>query len=224
MRNNKIDYMAAEKIKLLLADDHPVVLKGLKEALTITGEFEVMVEALNGREVLNQVSCDIDVYILDINMPILNGADCARNIIKKSKLAKVLFYSVSSTKDEIFYLYHIGGKGFVSKTRPISKLIEAIQIVHSNKIYYDDFFLESEYKNYQNSYNRELKVIQKLTNREREVVHLISIGFSNQHICNKLNISKRTVEDHKLNIKKKIKLTDTQELLMFAIKHKNEFL
>lgn len=207
-------------IKILLADDHPAIICGIKETFSRNNRFDIIGIASNGLDLIKMYEkTNPDVIVSDLKMPLMNGIESAQYILSINKYAKFLFYSGTENPYEIFQIYKIGGKGFLSKKNQIDALAVAIKKVHHKELFFDQSFNESQLNimsmklvTKQNKYN-------ELTDREKQVTREIAKGISNKEIADNLLISIRTVEDHRRNIKKKCNLNSNGQLVKFAIEY-----
>lgn len=201
-------------INILLADDHKIVIEGLKAVLDGQNEIKICGEASNGKEVLELLKNDnsIDVAILDINMPEMDGLTCARHIKINFPKVKVIILTMYSQKSFIDEIIKIGVDGCLLKNNTGKELKEAIDRVMEGRSYYDlinDFISEDN------------EIAQfKLGEREIEIIKLLSKGFTSNEIAEKLFISEHTVKTHRKNILRKTDLKNTSQLMQFAINNK----
>mgnify|MGYP006273738545 CR=1 FL=1 len=202
------------KIRILLADDHTLVIEGLKAVLEIHEEMEVCGEARNGQDVLDQLSegLKIDVVVLDINMPVMDGITCARKIKSKYPGMKIIILTMYSQESFIDEILKIGIDGCLLKNNTGTELKDAVIRVMEGKKYYDHL----------NSFSDKENVIvqHKLGEREIEVIRLIAQGLTSGEIAERLYISEHTVKTHRKNILRKTELKNTSQLVQFAIKNK----
>lgn len=196
-------------IKTLLADDHAIVVEGLREILSHDDEIEVVGSAANGEEVMTFVRLnDVDVVVLDINMPIMDGITCAKHLKKDHKDVKVLILTMYPQKSFVTEIVNLGIDGCLLKNNTGQELGSAIHRVASGRQYYDRI----------RTFNsEEQKVIQyKLSKREIEVVKCVAEGLTSTEIAERLFISEHTVNTHRKNILKKLGLKNSSELVNFA--------
>ena len=196
-------------IKTLLADDHAIVVEGLREILSHDDEIEVVGSAANGEEVMTFVRLnDVDVVVLDINMPIMDGITCAKHLKKDHKDVKVLILTMYPQKSFVTEIVNLGIDGCLLKNNTGQELGSAIHRVASGCQYYDRI----------RTFNsEEQKVIQyKLSKREIEVVKCVAEGLTSTEIAERLFISEHTVNTHRKNILKKLGLKNSSELVNFA--------
>jgi DNA-binding NarL/FixJ family response regulator len=209
-------------IKVLIADDHPVVREGLRAAIQMSAEdIEVAAEASNGREVLNTASkMPIDVFILDVQMPLLNGVETTSRLLRMNPATRVIVLSIHDSRSFVEKAIHAGARGYILKESSTAEIIRAIREVHNGK-----FFLSPPVTQYiVNSFVKKLRGRKKgpafvnLTTREKEVLQLLAEGFASREIADKLYLSLNTVRVHKKNIRQKLGLHSQVDLVRYAIK------
>ncbi|AAZ27005.1 MULTISPECIES: response regulator [Colwellia] len=199
-------------IKVLLVDDHPLFREGLKHRLSLDDCIEVVGEAENGKQALELIkSLDFDIVLMDINMPEMDGMYVLELIKEQDLDCKVLMLSMHDNKEYILGAMRHGADGYILKDVPGAELIEAIKKVISGKHYFSSEVTEI--------LSKELAGEQRgiVTRREQLVLRLISQGLNNKRIAQELNVSVRTVETHKRNIKQKLGIDSTVGLMRYAI-------
>ncbi|MBW1295415.1 response regulator transcription factor [Aquimarina litoralis] len=188
-----------KKIKVIIADDHQIVIDGLKSLLVKEEHIEIVGEALNGNEVLDIVSKqEVDIAILDIEMPLLSGIEATKIIKKDFPNVKVLILSMYNTEKFVHSVIEIGADGYILKNKGKEELALAIKYIADG----DEFFgreVEKTFRLSQKKKNDELKNI-KLTKREIDVLKLIATGDTTPIISDKLCIAHSTVETHRRNL------------------------
>ena len=206
-------------IKVLLADDHKIVRDGLHKLLDHEVGIEVIGEADTGRKTVELVlELMPDVVVMDITMPDLNGVDATRQIKKKVPNAKVLCLSMHTDKRFVMAVIRAGASGYLLKDSPFEELARAIRVVARNEVY-----LSSQIAHYvvDESINRtkdeKSMVYTVLTPREREIIQLLAEGKNAKTIALSLGISIKTVEAHRRQIMKKLKMHSIAELTKYAI-------
>lgn len=200
-------------IKLMLADDHALVQEGLASILQLDPELEVIATACDGQQAIDKLaSCSPDILVMDIRMPNLHGIDATRLISENYPKVKVLILSMHENSNYIVNALKAGAKGYLLKTSSTTELINAIKTVHQGHRYVsqelsfnilDDIAPDSQ--------------IEDISNRERQVLVCVAQGLMNKEIANQLHISVRTVEVHRLNLKKKLKIDNSAGLIRYAI-------
>ncbi|MEM7297859.1 MAG: response regulator transcription factor [Bacteroidota bacterium] len=197
-------------IKILLADDHQIVIDGLKLILSSRENFEVMGDVGNGQEVLDYLGQHkVDIVVLDINMPVMDGITCAKRIKSNFKEVKVIILTMYAQKSFVEEIIQIGIDGCLLKNNTGTELADAIDRVHSGRSYYDQIQSFS-------SDNEEVKKY-KLSEREIEIIQTLADGLSSSQIAEKLFISEHTVKTHRKNILRKLNLHNSSELIQYAL-------
>lgn len=203
-----------DKIKLLVADDHNIVRDGIVSLLQSQGSFAVAATAGNGYEVMDIVSKkDIDVCLLDINMPGLDGIETAKLIRQKKPGIKIIMLTTYNDKEIISELVHIGVSGYLLKNSDKQELVEAVHKVMKGRHYFSE---EVENIILQGLNEKKISEVVPLTERETQIVQLLAKEYTNDKIAKELNISYRTVESHRKNIMQKTKSHNLAGLLKYA--------
>lgn len=202
------------KIKLLVADDHKILLEGIVSLLQSEGSFDVAATAGNGYEVMELVNKnDYDVCLLDINMPQLDGIEAAKLIRATKPAIKIIMLTTYNDNEIISELVHIGVSGYLLKNSDKAELVEAIKKVMSGRYYFSAEVEEIIMKGVGEKKDTEVVV---LTEREIEIVKLLGKEYTNEKIASELHISYRTVETHRKNIMQKTKSRNLAGLLKHA--------
>ncbi|KEO75512.1 response regulator [Anditalea andensis] len=206
-------------IKILIADDHQMFIDGVKSMLGESIDIQVVGEAMNGHEVL--AFCDthaIDIVIMDISMPLMDGIEATRLLLKKNPRIKVLGLSMHNDRNFIADMLKTGAHGYILKNTGKNDLLTAIHALQEG----ETFLGEEVKKTLLNSFIKKPKPdqIEKLSNREQEVLESIASGLTTQEIAQQLFISKNTVESHRKNLLYKLKAKNTAELVNNAYKQK----
>jgi len=202
------------KIKLLVADDHKILLEGIVSLLRSEGSFDVAASAGNGYEVMELVNKnDYDICLLDINMPGLDGMEAARMIRASKPAMKIIMLTTYNDKEIISELIHIGVSGYLLKNSDKAELVEAIKKVMGGRYYFSAEVEEIIMQGVIEKKNTEQVV---LTDREIEIVKLLGKEYTNEKIADELHISYRTVETHRKNIMQKTKSHNLAGLLKHA--------
>ncbi len=211
--------MSAKKqiIKVLVADDHPVVRKGLQTCLARQGSLKIIGEAADGDEALRKTRELLpDVVLMDISMPGMNGLAVTEVLRKELPEIKVLVLSVHSNKEYIFRVIHAGAHGYVSKEAPPEELLRAIESVHEGEPFFSDEIMRAALSEFVNSGGKKEPFAQ-LTIREREVLVRIAEGKSNKEIADELRIGVRTIETHRERIMRRLNIHSVAGLTKYAI-------
>ncbi len=204
---------------IILVDDHALFRNGLKLLLGSNNHFRVVAEASNGQEFLDLIDIiPVDIVLMDISMPIMNGIEATELALSKKPDLKVI--TLSMYGDEAYYnqMMEVGASGFLLKESDIDEVFTALYTVVEGRSYFSQELLQNLIKNYQNS-GEKSESLSELSEREREIISLICKGLSNIEIGEKLFVSKRTVEKHRANILTKTNCKNTASLVMFAIRN-----
>jgi DNA-binding NarL/FixJ family response regulator len=210
-------------IRILLADDHTVVRNGIKLLLAQQPDFEVVAEADNGMEAVELAAqTQPDVALLDVTMPQLNGFDAAQRIRQARPGTHVLFLSMHNEPEYIIRSMKSGGSGYLLKSVEKAELANAIRAVHRGERYLSTDAASNLYDGFEDSSARNTPDIPNitLTQREREILELVANGLITKEIADRLNLSPRTVETHRVNVMKKLQATNTAELIKLAAFYK----
>jgi DNA-binding NarL/FixJ family response regulator len=206
------------KTTVLLADDHKIVLEGLKGLLA--EEFDVVGTAEDGRALLEQAEAlRPDVIVVDVGMPLLNGIDAARQIKKSGLDAKLVFLTMHQDAMYAKEALDAGASGFVLKHSAPSELTQAIQEALKGNTYISPSLTHEVMQLYRDEVDVKDGSFGSLTMRQREVMQLLAEGKSAKEIARILHISTRTVEFHKYNMMEQLGIKTSAELVHFAIKH-----
>ena len=208
-------------IRILLADDHTVVRKGLRLLLENEEGFEVVADAASGREAIALAEKHSpDVVVMDVAMPLLNGIEAARQISAKMPHAAIVFLSMHSDEGYVLKALKSGARAYLLKDSAEQDLIAAIKAVKDGKAFFspaiskmlvEDYMRQMKEKEVEDSY-------ELLTTREREILQLLAETKSNKEVASLLNLSLSTVETHRSNIFQKLNLHSGAELILYAVR------
>jgi two-component system nitrate/nitrite response regulator NarL len=191
-------------IKVLLVDDHAVVRDGIRARLERSADFQVVGEAVNGREAVQKVEeLEPDVVLMDISMPVMNGMDAARYLRENHPETKVIILTMHEHKEYIQGVIRCGAQGYIVKDVTAQEMISAIKTVMGGETYYSSCVSQMMYDDFNRSSSPDSDKL-GLTQRQRTILALVEQGMSSKAIANELNISVRTVEAHRHNIKIKL--------------------
>ena len=209
------------KLEIIIADDHMMIREGLKQLLELDGTMKVIAEANDGEECLNLLNKKIhpDILLLDINMPKKNGIEVLEHIKQNKIPVKVLILTVHNEVEYLLKAVDIGIDGYLLKDSSYDELKEAIDVVISGNTYIQPSLLPALNESMED-YALDKEKIDLLTNREIDVLRLISEGCSNKKISDELTISERTVKNHISHIFRKIDVEDRTQAAVFAIQNK----
>ena len=207
-----------KKPRVLLADDHKIVIEGLKNLLS--DEFEIVGTVEDGRALVEKASTLYpDVIVADISMPQLNGIEAARQIKKTDKNIKIVFLTMHPDATYAANAFEAGASGFVLKHSASSELIRAIHEAIKGRTYVTPLIAGDLIRTYQAGGAPEKNLFKKISPRQREVLQLLTEGKSAKEIASILNISTRTVEFHKYRMMEQLNIKTSAELVRYAIKH-----
>ena len=208
-------------IRILLADDHNVMRRGLRLLLESQPEFSIVAEASDGRQAVEQAQATTpDVVVLDIAMPNLSGIEAAHRIVSLLPNTAIVILSMHSDEGYVLRALKAGAKGYLLKDSVEGDLIEAIKAVRGGKTFFspeiskmlvEDYVREIRSRGSEDSY-------ELLTPREREILQLLAEGKSNKEIAASLNLSLYTVETHRRNVQDKLNLHSFPELVLYAVR------
>jgi DNA-binding NarL/FixJ family response regulator len=206
-------------IRLLIADDHQMLKDGLKALLNNNEDIRIMGEANNGLEVLEILSkIPMDVVMLDINMPIMDGIETCKKIKQLHPLTKILVLTMYEEGNLISKIVKNGATGYILKNTGKDKLIEAIKTVYGGGTYFSDRVKDALIASMVSEKNKNNQsYIPSLTRREREIIELIVYENTTHEIAEKLFISEKTVETHRKNLLQKLNARNTAGLVRIAI-------
>ncbi len=213
------------EIKIALVDDHQIVRDGIKSLLSGETGIKIIGEANSAYELFELLKTIVpDIVLLDISLPTMSGIEVSKVLSKDYPEIKILMLSMYTSEDFIFNALKSGIQGYLPKNTTRDELVVAIKEIYQGNEYFSKTIADIILKSYVHSARRGKKVsddkIENLTNREREILHLIVEGLTNNELSEKLNISIRTVETHKTSIMRKLNLNSTVELVKFALKNK----
>jgi two-component system, NarL family, response regulator NreC len=208
-------------IRILLADDHTVIRRGLRALLERQSGFTIVAEAADGREAVElAATLDPDVAVVDIGMPNVNGIEAAGRITDKRPETAVVILSMHADESYVLRALKSGARGYLLKDSPEEDLINAINAVHQGKAFFspviskmlaEDYIRQIRQRGVEDSY-------ELLTPREREILQMLGEGNSNKEVARKLNLSLHTIETHRGNLLEKLNLHSTAELILYAVR------
>jgi two-component system, NarL family, response regulator NreC len=210
-------------IRILLADDHGIVRKGLRSLLERQPGMEIVGEAGDGREAVRVAEeSNPDVAIVDIAMPLLNGIEATAQMVKRNPRIGVIILSMHSDEDYLLSALNAGAKGYLLKESADADVVRAIQAVTRGTPFFspeiaktmlEDYMRFLQQRNLQDSYDL-------LTEREKEVLQLLAEGKANKEVATILDVSVYTVETHRLHLMQKLNLHNTAEIVLYAVRKK----
>jgi DNA-binding NarL/FixJ family response regulator len=211
------------KIRVLIADDHDVVRAGIRHLLSQQPDIEVVEETSDGRSaVMLAERLEPSVVIMDIAMPSLNGIDAAAQIVRRDPGIGVIILSMHEEEDYLMRALASGVRGYLLKESVQPDLVRAVRSVASGKAFFspaiaqmlaEDYSRQLQQKGLTDSY-------ELLTDREREILQLLAEGKSNKEAASILNLSTHTVETHRTHMMQKLRLHNTAEIVLYAVRKK----
>ncbi len=209
------------KMRILLADDHTLVRRGIRALLETQADLQVVGEAANGTEAVAQAHAfKPDVVLMDIGMPERDGLDATAQIKRELPNVNVLLLTVHDDADYLFRALAVGASGYILKGADVNELLLALQAVQRGDVYLQPSAAKHLVGDYLNRASApEKQQIEELTPRQREILALIADGLTNQQIADKLVLSPFTIATHRANIMQKLNLHNRTELIRYAMKH-----
>lgn len=211
------------KLRILVADDHELVRRGMCVLLQSRQDWEVCGEASDGREAVEKArQLKPDVVILDIGMPNLNGLAATRQLVQQGNY-KIIVLTIDDSDQAIREALDAGARGFVLKSDAARDLVSAVDALQHNRLFFtsrvNDMVLAGFLETGHGSSSRDLPRVPTPTAREREVIQLVAEGKSSKEVAALLNLSTKTAETHRSNIMRKLGLHSVQDLVLYAIKN-----
>jgi two-component system response regulator NreC len=209
------------KVRVLIADDHGVVRKGLRLLLEQYSEIEVVGEAANGREVVRLATeLSPNVILMDVAMPLLNGIDAAEQIGRTNDQIGVIMLTMHADEGYLLRALNAGVRGYLLKESAEGDLLRAVQAVSQGKPFFSPAITQTLLEDYMRVLKEEglSDSFELLTAREREVLQLLAEGKTNKEVASILEISLYTVESHRTNLMQKLNLHNTAEIVLYAVR------
>jgi DNA-binding NarL/FixJ family response regulator len=212
-----------DKLRILIADDHDLIRRGVRDLLSARTDWEVVGEASNGADAVRQVvSLKPDVAILDFSMPELNGPGAAAQIVEKAPETSVVVLTMHDSEQVMREVLQAGARGLVLKSDADRDLVEAVEAVSKKRHFFTARLSEMVLGGYLGGTPTIAKAKSKaaeLTERECEVMRLLADGMSSKEAATRLQISIRTVESHRININRKLGFNSIAKMVHYAIRH-----
>jgi DNA-binding NarL/FixJ family response regulator len=210
-----------KRIRILLADDHAVIREGLRALLESEGDIEVVGEAQTGRQAVQATKqLRPAVVVMDIGMPLLNGLEASRQILKALPATRVLILSANADDRSIEQVVELGAAGYLLKQTCVRVLAQGIREVEQGNTFFSTSIIKRVRNQYQKSSDRgniRKKRGAGLTPREREVLQLIAEGKANKQVAAELGISSKTADKHRENLMRKLGIHDVAGLTRYAM-------
>jgi two-component system response regulator NreC len=209
-------------IRILIADDHGIVRAGLKLLLNRISGTEVVAEASDGREAVRLAKAfQPDVVLIDVAMPLLNGLDAARQIARDNPRTGIIVLSMYMDESYILRALDAGARGYLIKDNADDELENAIRSVAAGRPFFSQAIADTLLEDHVHVMRKQgvTESYDLLTEREREVLHLLAEGKSNKETAAVLNLSPYTVDTHRTNLMQKLGLHNTAEIVLYAVRH-----
>ncbi|MBN9265568.1 MAG: response regulator transcription factor [Hyphomicrobium sp.] len=204
--------------RILIADDHAVVRIGLRQILQTRSGWEVVGEAADGLEAVNQTLLHKpDVVVLDYSLPVMNGIEATAKILKALPKTRILAFTMHDCETILTQLLQEGVQGYLLKTEADQYLIEAVKYVASGRYFFSSTISDHIRERFLKAPRDSLSV---LTDRERDVVRLIALGNKNKDVAEALGISIKTVETHRAAVMRKLNMPSSASLVRYAVRNK----
>jgi DNA-binding NarL/FixJ family response regulator len=213
--------MEPKQYKLILADDHEILLDSLERLIKTEHDLTVMAKVNNGKELIDRVeiSCP-DLCIIDMDMPGMNGMVASEKLLEKYPDLKIVILSMHGDKSIIKKMVRMGVKGYLTKTCDQDEFLFAIRQVLKGKSYFSNELIETVAKEDPITIKPDdLQKISLLSDREKEIVTLICDGLTNKQIADQLFLSSKTIDNHRTSIMKKLEVHNVVELIRFCLKN-----
>lgn len=207
-----------KKIEIAIVDDHEMFRSGVKLILSERSDMEIIIEAVNGKDFLNQLDCiQPEIVLLDISMPELNGYETTKLALAKYPDLKIIVLSMLSEEEYYYKMIEAGVKGFILKNSGIEELIRSIEEVSKGNNYFAQDLLK---KIVLSINNEEVDKKLKLNEKEKIVLTHICNGFTNKEISEKIFLSIKSIEKYRTNLLQKTQTRNSAHLVMFAMQNK----
>jgi DNA-binding NarL/FixJ family response regulator len=212
------------KVSLLIVDDHPVFRRGLREIIEENSEFRIIGEASDGETAL-RLTAELkpDIAVVDIDMPRLNGLEMVRTLQKQELPISVIFLTMYKEEDMFNAAMDLGVKAYILKENAADEILAALEKVARNEPFISPFMSDMGRRRSDRVQKLLLSKpqIEDLTPAEHRILKLIAEDYTSKEIADKLQISIKTIENHRLNISHKLNLHGSHSLLKFAFEHKS---
>jgi DNA-binding NarL/FixJ family response regulator len=208
-------------LRILIVDDHAVVRRGVRSLLQSQQDWEVAAEASTGREAVALAKqLQPDIVIMDLSLPELNGLDATRQILKESPRSEVLVLTMHHSEELALNVLQAGARGYVLKSDADQDLIVAIESLRRHTPFLTSRVTEFVVGDYVRRVEGGARSHVAVTPREREIIQLLAEGHSNKQTASMLGVSVKTVEAHRANIMRKLRLGSVTDLVRYAIRNK----
>ncbi|HET7441252.1 MAG TPA: response regulator transcription factor [Terriglobales bacterium] len=207
-------------LRILVADDHEVVRRGLCALLEARPGWQVCAEASDGREAIAKArELRPDIVVMDIGMPSLNGLAAAGQIMQHNPRQRILILTITSSEQIIREVLEVGARGFVLKSDAARDLVTAVEALEQGRIFFTPQVGDMVLSGYLNGGGAKTVNLPRLTAREREIVQLLAEGKSTKEVAAVLHLSVKTAETHRSNVMRKLCIHSVSELVLYAIRN-----
>jgi DNA-binding NarL/FixJ family response regulator len=208
-------------LRIIIVDDHAVVRRGVRALLESQPGWEIAGEAVTGREAVDLAKrLYPDIVVMDLSLPELNGLDAARQILKDSPRTEVLVLTMHHSEELVRNVLQAGARGYVLKSDADQSLIAAVESLRDHKPFLTSTITEFVLDDYVHRAEEHVVNAGTVTPREREIIQLLAEGKSNKETASALSVSVKTVEAHRANIMRKLRIRSVSDLVRYAIRNK----
>ncbi len=210
--------MGEKVIRIVVVDDHPLVLDGIQARLEDEANIQVVATATNGEEAMESAAAHKpDVMLMDVSMPVMNGFEATRTLRQRFPAVGILILSMHDNREYILRLIQSGAQGYILKDVSAEEMVKAIETVHQGGTYFSAGASQTLFSRFDEPAPAPSAGV--LSKREAMILKLLAEGHSNKEIARALDISVRTVETHRQNIKSKLNIQTAAGLVKYALEH-----
>jgi DNA-binding NarL/FixJ family response regulator len=210
------------KLRILVADDHEIVRRGLVSLIKAHPDWEVCAESENGSDAVEKArELKPNIAILDIGMPVLNGFEATRRILRDNASVRVLILTIADNDQVVSEVLSAGARGFVTKADAVRDLVIAVEALQNNRTFFTPRaarIVLAGYLGREHPSSRQ-RMLPTLTPREREIAQLLAEGKSTKEVATHLSLSVKTAETHRSNLMRKLGLHSVSELVLYAVRN-----
>jgi len=209
-------------VRILVADDHAIVRRGIRALLESHEDWEVCGEATTGRGAVDECRrLKPDIVVMDLSLPELNGLDATRQILMDAPTTEVLVLTMHHSAEHVRDALHAGARGYVLKSDADEKLVAAVESLRQHRPFLTSAVTEFVLHDYlrRGDTAKEGSLAVALTAREREVVQLVAGGLTSKEVASRLRVTVKTVESHRANVMKKLCLRSVSDLVRYAVRN-----
>lgn len=218
--NTNSDTASSHRIRVLIADDHTILRSGVRLLLSAEEDIEIVGEALNGREAIRLTeTLHPDVVLMDIAMPDVDGLEATRQIKSRWPDVHILVLTMHRSDEYFFEILKAGAEGYILKAADTDELIHAVRVSARGEVYLYPNMAKKLLAGYLKNVGEQLENAPTLSAREKEIMQLLTEGYSNKEIAEKLVLSASTVHTHRGHLMRKLGLSSQRELIQYARKH-----